>query len=239
METIHLLILIIGVGLGFYVQSVVGFAAALVALPIILNVLNIQESVALMSIFFLIFSIISIYKNWKLIDKKMILEMSIGIIAGLLLGIYILKFGSPIILKKALGIFIILFVGYSFIKKRKIESIKKLGPLFGFIGGIFSGLFSTGGPPIVFYIYNKLDKSNIVRATIIGTLGLTDFLRFPFLIFSGILTDDIFLISSYVLPFFLLSLYLGYKTHSRINENIFKNVLMIFLLLSGISLLVR
>jgi uncharacterized membrane protein YfcA len=239
MEAIHLLILIIGVGLGFYVQTVIGFAAALVALPIILYILNIQESVALLSIFFLIFGIILIYKNWKLIEKKTILEMLIGIIAGLLLGIYILKFGSPIILKKALGIFIIVFVGYLFIKEKKIKSFKKLGPLFGFIGGTFSGLFSTGGPPIVFYIYNKLDKSNIIRATIIGTLGITDFLRFPLLIFSGILTYDIFLISFYVLPFFFLSLYLGHKTHHRINENTFKNVLMIFLILSGISLIVR
>ncbi len=227
MEAIHLLILIIGVGFGFYVQSVVGFAAALVSLPIILNVLNIQESVALLSIFFLIFSIILISKNWKIIDKKTILEMSIGIIAGLFLGIYILKFGSPIILKKALGIFVILFVGYLHIKKKKIEFFKKLGLLFGFTGGTFSGLFSTGGPPIVFYIYNKLDKPNIVRATIIGTIGITDFIRFPLLIFSDILTYNIFLKSLYVLPFFILSFYLGHKTYHRINENIFKNVLML------------
>lgn len=239
MVGIHLLILIIGVGLGFYVQTVIGFAAALVALPIIINVFNIQESVALMSIFFFMFSIILIYKNWKLINKKTILEMSIGLIPGLLLGIYILKFGSPIILKKALGIFVILFVGYSFIKKKKIEFFKKIGPLFGFIGGTFSGLFSTGGPPIVFYIYNKLDKSNIIRGTIIGTLGMTDFLRFPLLIFSGILTYDILLMSLYVLPFFLLSLYLGQKTYHRINKNVFKNVLMIFLILSGIALILR
>jgi len=239
MVAIHLLILIIGVGLGFYVQSVVGFAAALVALPIILNVLNIQESVALLSIFFLIFSIILISKNWKLIDKKTILEMLIGIIAGLFLGIYILKFGSPIILKKVLGIFVILFVGYLFIKKKKIQFFKKLGLLFGFTGGTFSGLFSTGGPPFVFYIYNKLDKSNIVRATIIGTIGITDFLRFPLLIFSGILTYDIFIKSLYVTPIFFISLYLGNKTYHRINENIFKNVLMIFLILSGVSLILR
>jgi len=239
MEAIHILILIIGVGLGFYVQSVLGFAAALVALPIILNVLNIQESVALLSIFFLIFSILLISKSWKLIDKKTILEMSIGIIAGLLLGIYILKFGSPIILKKALGIFVILFVGYLFIKKKKIKFFKKLGLLFGFTGGTFSGLFSTGGPPFVFYIYNKLDKSNIIRATIIGTIGITDFLRFPLLIFSGVLTYDIFIKSLYVTPIFLLSLYVGHKTYLRINENIFKNLLMIFLILSGISLIVR
>ena len=46
MEAIFLLIIIIGVGIGFYIQTVAGFAAALVTLPIILKVLNIQEAVA-------------------------------------------------------------------------------------------------------------------------------------------------------------------------------------------------
>jgi len=239
MEPIYLLVLIIGVGLGFYVQAVLGFAASLVALPIILNVLNIQESVALMSIFFFIFSVTLTWKNWRLIDRHTILELSLGIIAGLLLGIYVLKFGSPIILKKALGVFVILFVGYLFIKNTKIKFPKKTGPFFGFLGGIFSGLFSAGGPPIVFYIYNKLDKSTVVRATIIGAIGITDFLRFPILIVTNILTIDIVVLSLYVLPIFLLALYLGHLTYHRINENIFKTLLMIFLIFSGISLLVR
>ncbi len=238
MEIIQIIILIIGVGLGFYVQTIAGFAAALVAFPIILNVLNIQQSVALMSIFFFLFSIVLIYKNWKFINKKVILEMSIGIVIGLMVGIWILKFGNPIILKKILGTIILLYVAYSHIKKKKILIFKKLGILFGFIGGLFSGLFSAGGPIAVTYIYNKLDKSNIVRATIIGTLGITNFLRVPILIYSDILTYDIFLISLYILPFFILALFLGHKTHHKINEDIFKKVLMILLILSGISLII-
>lgn len=239
METAHLIILIIGVGLGFYIQTVAGFAAALVALPIILSVLNLQEAIALMSIFFFIFSIVLIYQNWKLINKKIVIEMSIGVIAGLILGILILKLGSPIVLKKALGIFILFFVGHSYVKKKKVKLFNKLGILFGFFGGLFSGLFSTGGPLFVVYIYNKLDKSNVVRATIIGTLGITNFLRVPLLIYSDILSYQIFLVSLYVLPFFFLAIFLGHKTYHKINENIFRNVLMILLILSGVSLIVR
>lgn len=239
MDAIHIIILIIGVGLGFYIQTIAGFAAALIALPIILNVLNIQESVALLSIFFLLFSIVLIYKNWKLINKKIVTEMSIGIIFGLILGIFILKFGNPIVLKKALGIFILLFVGYSYINKKKIKIFNKLVIVYGFFGGLFSGLFSTGGPLFVVCIYNKLNKSNIIRATIIGTLGITDFFKIPLLIYFDILTYDVFLLSLYVLPFFLIALFLGHKTYNRVNENTFKNIVMILLILSGISLIVR
>lgn len=234
-----MLFLIVGVAFGFYVQTVVGFGAALVAIPIIIHVLNLQEAVALMSIFFLIFSIVLIYKNRQFIDKAIILEMSVGILVGLVLGITILKFGNPIVLKKGLGVFLVLYVIYSYVKKQKIKLIKKLGLLFGFLGGFFGGLFSTGGPFFVIYIYNKLNKSRLVRATIIGVLGIIDFLRVPILIYSGILTYKVLVVSLYVLPFFFLSLFLGQKTHHRINENTFRNAVMVLLVLSGVSLIVR
>lgn len=234
-----MLILVIGVGLGFYVQSVVGFAAALVALPIILNILKIQEGVALMSIFFLIFGVIFMYKDWKHMNKKVIIELVIGMIIGSLVGVWVLKVGNPIILKKILGLFILAYVGYSYLKKSNIKCFQKLGPLFGFIGGFFSILFSTAGPPFAVHIYNKLDKARLVRATLIGILGINSFVRVPLLIISGILTYDIFIKSLFILPFFLIALYLGNKTHNKINEKVFKNVLMILLVLSALSLIIR
>jgi len=238
MEPYQIAILIIAVSIGFYVQTVAGFAAALVSLPLLVTVLNIQESSALLSIYFLLFSIILIYQNWEHIDKKLIFEIVWALVLGMLLGIYLLKFGSPIVLKKALGVFVVLFVGYSCMKKKKIKLFKHSGLVFGFFGGFFSGLFSAGGPLLAAYITSKEDKAKIVRATIIGTFGITNFLRFPLLIVSNILTVRIFILSLYVLPFFLLSLYLGHKTYHKINEKVFKNILMIVLLLSGISLII-
>ncbi len=239
METSQIIILIIGISLGFFGQTISGFAAALIALPFILMVLSIQEAIAFLSVFFFIFSIILIPKNWDLINKKTIVEIIIGTVAGLILGIIILKFTNPIILKKFLAIFILLFVAHSHLKKKKVKAFSKLGVLFGFIGGLFSGLFSSGGAVYVVYIYNKLSGAKTIRATIIGTLGVVNITRVPMLIYADILTFDIFLLSLKILPFFLLSLYLGHKAYHKINEEIFKTILMIFLVLSAISMLVN
>ncbi|MBU0529780.1 sulfite exporter TauE/SafE family protein [bacterium] len=239
MEITHLLILIIGVGLGFYIQTVVGFAAALVALPIILSVLQIQEAVSLMAIFFLIFAIIFMYKDWKDMDKKTIIELGLGMLIGSIIGTYILKFGNPITLRKGLGILILLYVIYTYAKKSKIKCFRKLGILFGLLGGFFSILFAAAGPFFAVYINNKVDKSRIIRATLIGILGINSLVRVLLLITSGILTVNIFISSLYILPFFLLALYFGHKTYNKINENMFKNVLLILLIISGISLIIR
>ena len=235
----HLTVIGIGIGLGFYVQTVAGFAAGLFAIPILISVLPMQEAIALMSIFLLIFSVILVYKNWKKIEQKTVLELSIGVIIGLSVGILILKTGNPIFLKRLLGAFTILFVIYNFISRNKLKIPGKLGVLFGIAGGIFSGMFSAGGPPYVMYIYNRIDSASIFRATIIGILAVTNTLRVPMLVVSDILTFDTLLIALYMLPVFIIALLLGNKTYHKVNEGKFKLILMILLGISGISLLIR
>jgi hypothetical protein len=52
---------------------------------------------------------IYVYKEWQYIDKNLIKKMAPPL-SQVLAGILVLMFGKPLILKKALGIFIILFV---------------------------------------------------------------------------------------------------------------------------------
>lgn len=235
----NLIIIGLAIGVGFYVQTVAGFAAGLFAIPILISVLPMQEAIALMSIFLLIFSVILVYKNWEKIEQKTVLELSIGVIIGLAIGILILKTGNPVFLKRLLGIFTILFVLYHFLSHKKINIPGNLGVLFGLAGGFFSGMFSAGGPTYVMYIYNRIDSASIFRATIIGILAVTNTLRIPMLVVSDILTTNTLLTALYMLPVFVIALLLGNRTYHKINEGKFKTILMILLGISGISLLIR
>ncbi|MBU1017507.1 sulfite exporter TauE/SafE family protein [Patescibacteria group bacterium] len=239
MENFTLIILGLGIGFGFLIQTIVGFAASLIALPILLLTLNLQDSIAFLSIFHLIFSVFLISKNYKLIDKNIALEMLTGGIIGLIIGIYTLKYGNPAILKKLLGIFIVLYVGHSSLKKRKIKIFDKVGFIFTFLGGFFSGLYSTGGPLFATYIHNKLTKPSTIRATLIGTLAVVNVLRMPLLIGNDLISYNIFLQSIVILPFFLLSIYLGEKLYKKVNEVTFKRIFIILLFMSGIALIIK
>jgi len=239
METLPLIILIAGISLGFFVQTVAGFAGGLFALPIILQVIPMQEAVAYLSVFLCLFSILLVYRNWTDIDKKTVRELSVGIIVGLAAGVGILKTGSPMVLKRLLGVFILLFVTYHFLKKKKLTLPGRWGVLFGLAGGVFSGMFSAGGPTYVMYVYNRIDGAAVFRATLIGILSITNILRLPMLVVSDILTTQILITSLYIVPAFVLALFLGNRLYNKINEHTFKNILMILLVVSGISLLIR
>ena len=86
---------------GFFVQTVVGFAGSLIALPILLIGLRLPDAIAYISIFYLFSSISLVYKEWKYIDKNVIKKLSITSIIGIIIGITVLTFSQPILLKKS------------------------------------------------------------------------------------------------------------------------------------------
>ncbi|MFH1012609.1 MAG: sulfite exporter TauE/SafE family protein, partial [Candidatus Peregrinibacteria bacterium] len=115
-----IIILSIAIGLGFFVQTNVGFAASLFTLPILLTIFDFKEAVGIISIFFVLFSLILVPKNWHQMNKKILITLSISSGIGLIIGVQLLKYMDPFILKKILGIFILLTVIHGYVKKEKI-----------------------------------------------------------------------------------------------------------------------
>ncbi len=234
-----LLLLIFGIFLGFFVQTIIGFGAALISLPILLYVMPLSEGVAYLSIFNLISTPFYIYKEWKYIDRKLLKELALSSGLGVLLGILILVYGHPILLKKALGVFILLFVINSLIKRKEIKLFPIMKPIFGFLGGFFSGVFSTGGPLYVIVVKDETTDIRVFRATMFGVLGFVTLIRIPALAMGEVLTIGQLHNSLIVLPFFILALYVGKKIYLKLNENLMRKFILGSLFISGIMLIIK
>ena len=237
MNTELFLILSLGIFVGFYVQTVVGFAGSLMALPILLFKMELPDAIAYISIFYLFSSVFLITKEWKNIDRNTIIQLAMASIVGVVLGIVVLMYAKPLFLKRGLGLFILLYVAYVLFGKKKIK-LNKGGVLsFGVVAGFFSGLFSTGGPLYAICVENTVKDIKVFRATMIGVFGLVTIARVPALAVSGILHVGHLKMSLFVLPIFLLAQYLGKRTFMKIEERLFKRSLMLLLCVSGLIMI--
>jgi hypothetical protein len=234
-----LVLLILGIFFGFFVQTIIGFAGALVALPFLLFVMPLIEAVCYISIFYSISTPVYFYREWKNMDKILLRKLSITSIIGLFIGSIILLFGQPTILKKALGLFIIFFVINSIVNKSPKQLSSNIHFVLGILGGFFSGVFSTGGPLYAVIIKNKTTDIKVFRATMFGILGLVSLMRMSVLIIEGALTTVELHNSLYVLPFFVSALYLGKKVYLKLDEKILKKLILLLLFISGVILLVK
>lgn len=234
-----LLLLSIGIFTGFFIQTITGFAGALIALPFLLMVMPLPDAIAYLSIFYMISTPFHVYKEWRFIDKILLKQLALSSFIGLIIGIIVLNYGQPMILKKALGAFIILFVSYSIFHQKEIKIFSKLKYFFGFLGGFFSGVFSTGGPLYLIIVKNETTDIRTLRATMFGVLGLITLMRIPVLAFEGILKMQQLYNSLFVLPFFILALVAGKKAYLKMNELLLKRLMLLLLFLSGLTLLIK
>lgn len=236
---ITMLLLIIGIFTGFFIQTIIGFGGALIALPFLLFVMPLSEAVSYLSIFYLISSPIYVYNEWEHTDKSLLKKIAFSSFVGVLAGILVLVYGKPLILKQALGIFIILFVLNSLRVKKKLVILKETKHLLGFLGGFFSGVFSTGGPLYVMIVQNETTDVKTFRATMFGALGLVTLFRIPALVAGGVMTMEQIYNSIYVLPFFIFALFLGKKVYLKLNEALIKKVVLGLLFISGLMLVFK
>lgn len=237
MDTELLILLGTAIFCGFFVQTVVGFAGSLIALPILLIGLKLPDAIAYISVFYLFSSVSLVYKEWENIDRSIIGKLSITSIIGVVGGIFILTYSQPVILKRALGVFILLYVAYVLIGRIDIKLGNKGVMLFGVLGGFFAGVFSTGGPLYVIAVKNTIEEVKIFRATMIGILALVTTIRLPSLAIGGVLHSGHLKMSLIIFPVFLLAQFLGGHFFLKINEVLFKKILLALLCLSGTALI--
>lgn len=226
-----------GIFAGFYVQTVVGFAGTLVSLPILLLAMPLTDAIAYVSIFYFFSSVSLIPREWHSIDRRLIGQLVIATVIGIVIGVLVLRFSKPLILKRALGVFILLYVLYVATGRQKLTLKRKGIAGFGFMAGFFSGLFSTGGPLYVICVENSTSSIKIFRATMIGIFGMVTLVRVPALAISGILNFSHVKISLLILPVFLLAQSMGKLTFNNINEDLFKKSLLCLLCISALGML--
>ena len=234
-----LLVIALGIFLGFFIQTVIGFAGALVALPILLFVVGLSDAIAYISLFYFLSSIYLVKKEWINIDKKLIIKVAISSTIGIAVGIWVLNFGRALILKKLLGVFLLVYVIYSLYDVKKFKTSSLLEYTFGFLGGFFSGLFSTGGPLFVILVKNATLDMKTFRATMFGVLGLVSIIRVPMISIGGILHWHHLYYSLFILPFFFIAIFLGKKMYSKINESVLRKSVLAVLFFSGVILLIK
>lgn len=227
------------VALGHFIKGLSGFASALFAIPFLALFLDIKFVVPVFLLFDFISGIILTVQNRRYIDKKEVYLLLSGLVIGTGIGTYFLvSFGNEV-LKKVFGILVILFALKILIEKSE-ETKRQIGriwaPVSGFVGGCVGGMFGLNGPPMVLYLAHQIRDKKIFRATLYGVFFVDACYRLVLYSFSKLITIEIIKFALYITPFLLIGLFMGSKLHAKINENIFKKIIALILIITGIFL---
>jgi uncharacterized membrane protein YfcA len=96
-------------------------------------------------------------------------------------------------------------------------------------------VYQTGAPPVVVYLSHQTDKKTF-RATMLAFWSILDIWVLLLYFYSGLINISVVNFSVFLLPALILGIIVGNKLNENINEDLFKKIIGVILVFTGILL---
>jgi len=232
------------VAAGAYVQTVIGFALGLlvVGTATVAGLAPVALMAAVVSFVTLVNASTALYGRTHLVRWRdaglMIAGMLPAVYAGMALLGYMSR-GVSHTLHLVLALFILTGGALLTLKPnaRAVPAGDWRTLLMGSVGGLFTGLFATGGPPVVYHMYRQPYEIAAIRATLLATFAAACVARIGTLGWQGGLTTDVLQLSAAGVPASIVGTLLGRRFPLPLGEHEMRRVAFALLLVLGATLL--
>lgn len=224
------------------VYVLLGFGAGLIAVGTLALVLpEIRDVVVLILLVNLPAELFVVWTSRRHIHWRGLALLLIGIGAGIPIGAWVLRFGEPTVVLGLLGSSL-LVIGVLFLAVKEDARViipTWANPLTGLCSGLLTGLFGTGGPPLVLH-YRLLGVGKAVfRSNLMTLFLLMTGVRLPSYIALGLVTPPRLAAAAAILPAVVVGAVLGHRIHLDLSEETFRRLVSIGLVALGLLLLAR
>jgi uncharacterized membrane protein YfcA len=227
--------------LGALIFGITGFGSALVTIPLASHFVPLKFALALFALVDLACALSVGLENPRNAVRSEWTRLVPMILAGTVLGATLLVNLPRQTGMLLLGLFVLLYGIYGFIKRRNQQIISRgWAWLAGLAGGVTSTVFGAGGPPYVIYLSQRGLTKEQFRATLGLTIISSISLRIAAFLLTGLLLDpQVWLTALAAVPAALLAISLSKKIYLKISRELLMRAVALLLLISGSSLILR
>ena len=219
-------------------QTVVGFGAPLISMPFMIVWLGAKTATPLSALVGLLTSVFVLIYYRAHFNLQAVVKLLAAAVIGVPVGTYLLNMVDAGSLKILLGVIVIGYALYS-LTSPKLPNLKgKFWEyIFGFFAGIMGGALNTSGPIVVIYASFKQWKPEEFRSNLQGFFIVTNIVIMISHYFSGNLDSQFAANVGWAIGGMIVAIVVGLIISSRVNEKIFRTLVIIVLIASGIQLL--
>jgi uncharacterized membrane protein YfcA len=238
LELADVIFIIIGF-LSEIIGTMAGFGSSTIYLPLASYFFDFKTALVLVAIFHLFGNVSRIAFFRHGLEKNVLLLFGLPSFVLSLIGAALVSDLSQTLLKFLLGIFLIV-ISVMFLLRPKLafHSNAKTLALGGGISGFIVGLIGTGGALRASFLTGlKMEKEKYIATASVIALG-TDATRIPAYIFAGFLSEQYYYLVPILFGIAVAGSYVGRKIISRIDQDKFKKVVLIAIILASIKFIV-
>lgn len=226
--------------LGMLVQSTVGFAGSLVAIPLFALFMSPREAVPAYCCTMLAVNIFLVCEGRRHVEWRSVRGLLIGGLPGVPIGAYALKNLPVHVIGAAISIITLIF-GILFLSRVRVRfPVHPLTePSIGLLSGMLGGSISESGPPVVVYALSREWPKDKFRSSLLAyflCLAVTAAVSYTSL---GMVKSHLLMLSAAGLLPALAAGHLGVWLKERINESTFRLVVLVTVIAVGVIGLVK
>jgi len=241
LEWTNVVIAFVTIAVTYTIFAMMGFGSALIAAPVLALRMPLTSVVPLLSLLDVTAALVNIGRLGGKVDKREILRLVPLMALGSATGIFLLLNASPRLMLLGLGLFVISYSLYRLFFYLNPHHLSTYWVFpFGLIGGLFSGMFGSGGFIFSIYLSHRSNDKDVIRATMTAMTGLSTAIRVGIFTVIGVFSDlHLLLLALLCVPALLVGLYCGHHITSRLSHELFLRILCGMLFCTGSLLIWR
>jgi uncharacterized membrane protein YfcA len=222
------------------IGAVAGFGSSTIFLPLALILVDFKTALILVAISHLFGNLgrIGFFRHG--LDRTMIITFGIPSILLSFIGAFIVDELSQESLKTILGIFLVI-ISVLFLLRPELKFPTNVTTIItgGAISGLITGLVGTGGALRATFLTGfNLEKTRYTATAAVIALS-TDATRVPIYVYQGFLLENYYYYIPILFTTAIVGSYIGRKIVDRINQKIFRKVVLMAIILVSILFIIQ
>lgn len=232
---------LLAAALAGFIQGFSGFGSVLLALPVLLTVLEVRTAVPLVSLVALSINVLMVAGLHGHIQRGPMKALLLSSAPGMAIGAWVLDGAPDAFIKGLLGAVILFVVFQALLSRAGAGTGAPVGRVWTVVAGFFSGsiglLTGANGPPVIAWAARQPWSRNELRATLTCYFLITGCGIVGTQAFQGLVTGDVLMLYGFSLPLLWLGMKIGGAACGKVDEKVFRRVVLALLGLIGATML--
>jgi uncharacterized membrane protein YfcA len=232
------LFLAFAIFLAIITQSLAGFGLGLVSMALLAEPLGVQTAAPLIALVAITAEVIMLFRYRSAFNLAAVRRLVLASVVGIPLGILALRQVNQNIALTILGLVLISYSLYALVTPR-LPEIKnpRWAYGFGFVAGLLSGAYNTGGPPYVVYGTCSRWQPAEFKSNLQGIFIVNSVMVIGGHALSHNFTAPVWRDYLIALPAIGLGMWLGFRLDRYLDPALFRKLVLLLLLLLGASMI--
>ncbi|WP_460796220.1 sulfite exporter TauE/SafE family protein [Microbacterium sp. GXF0217] len=214
--------------------------SATVSVVLFAAVLPARTSTAAMLLLFIVGDVFALIAYRRHAHWPTLLRLAPAVVAGLVLGFLFLAYGDDRIVRRAIGVILLLMIAVTLWRRRRSAKAvggPLLGATYGTLAGFTTMVANAGGPVMSMYFLATRTPVQVFLGTSAWFFAIVNLVKVPFLAGIGLFTPEVLLMDLLLTPLVVAGALVGLKLAKRMPQQLFDRLVIILTIVGAVYLL--